>query len=143
MARNPIKISSENSIITKLPEVLYAIERSDWNRIKQMAKDIKYPKRWFNILGSACFGVTASSIVQVIYNSCNLSENEKWYNDPMIIVFGISIILGIILYLADNERNKSIENAGKEIVTEMENIESKYKNPIEDAASRQQSNNIF
>lgn len=141
MAKKNVRVSADYIVYDKIPEGLYQIPDSDWKRIKQMAKRIKYPKRWFNILGSGCFGITTSAIVQVIYNSCNLSEEEKWYDDPMIIVSILSLFFGLLLYLADNERNKSIEKAGAEIVAEMDNIESKYRSPIEDAERGKQDNN--
>lgn len=136
MAKKPLKVSSESLVFEKIPEGIYPIYESDWNRLKGMTGNIKTPRKWCCIIGSAMFGVSGSSLIQLLYNYSQLGEGEKWNDYTMFIVFILSILIGIFLFIIDKERNDSISDAGSKISEEMALIEKKYRNPIEDASMR-------
>lgn len=134
MAKKPLKVSSESLVFEKIPEGIYPIYESDWNRLKGMTGNIKTPRKWCSIIGSAMLGVAGSSLIQLVYNYTKLQENEKWDDHIMLMVFLLSLLFGICLFIVDKERNDNIASAGKMIHDEMALIEKKYKNPVEDAS---------
>lgn len=134
MAKKPLKVSSESLVFEKIPEGIYPIYESDWKRLKGMTGNIKSPRKWCCIIGSAMFGVSGSSLIQLIYNYSQLGEGEEWNDHTMFIVLILSLITGVFFFVIDKERNDSISDAGSKICEEMTSIENKYRNPIEDAS---------
>lgn len=134
MAKKPLKVNSESLLYEKIPEGVYPIYESDWDRLKGMTGNIKAPRKWCCIIGSAMLGVAGSSFIQLVYNITTLQEGEKWNDYVMLIVFLISLVIGICLFIIDNERKDNIADAGKHIYDEMIIIEKKYRNPVEDAS---------
>ena len=134
MAKKPLKVNTESLLYEKIPEGVYPIYESDWNRLKGMTNNIKAQRKWCSIIGSAMLGIASSSFIQLVYNCTTLQNGEEWHDHIMLIIFIVSLLVGICLFVIDKERNDNIASAGKLIHDEMALIEKKYKNPVEDAS---------
>lgn len=129
-----IRVTTDDILYQIRPEFAYPVRISDWNRIKQIAKKIKAPNKWCDRIGSALLGIAISEMVQFIYNCCQLTENEVWYKGSVLAKLIVSImclILSVLVFMLDNEKNKAYANGGEELLEEMSNLEGKFC-PIED-----------
>lgn len=118
------KVGNEYILLTRTPEEAYPIPSSEWNKIKDIAKGAKCPTRWYGFFGSISIGILASSLLQFIINCV---KSNKFELDIYLALFIVFSVISMLLFFLDNERNKSIENIGERIISEMKDIEDKYQ----------------
>ena len=119
------KVGAEYVILERISEEAYPVPFSEWNKLKKIASEAKCPSRLWGFLGAISIGVLASSFLQYIIN-CIQNKGLK-FDDAYLYISIVFFIISILLLLLDNGQSKSLENIGKQIISEMEDIEHKYQ----------------
>lgn len=127
-------ISNEQILYRPKTESVYPISMSDWDRLKRALKTIQVPKRLYGFLASGCLGLFASALISVI-DMYNRTEVADWFKITIWCILIISGILCIVFYCLDKQMVEDNHKSSKDILTEMEIIESKYNPPLIDAES--------
>ncbi len=127
-------ISNEQILYRPKTESVYPICMSDWDRLKRALKTIQLPKRLYGSLASGCLGLFASALISVI-DMYNRTEVADWFKITIWCILIISGILCIVFYCLDKQMIEDNHKSSKDVLTEMEIIESKYNPPLIDAES--------
>lgn len=131
-SKSPYTISNDQILYRPKTESVYPICTSDWDRLKRVLKTIQLPIRLYGFLSSGCLGLFASAFVSVI-DMYNRTEVADWFKITIWCIFIISLILCIVFYCLDKQMIEDNHKSSKDVLTEMEFIESKYNPPLIDA----------
>ena len=131
-SRGQYTISNEQILYRPKTESVYPICMSDWDRLKRALKTTQIPKRLYGFLASGCLGLFASALISVI-DMYNRTEVADWFKITIWCILIISGILCMVFYCLDKQIVEDNHKSSKDVLTEMEFIESKYNPPLIDA----------
>lgn len=125
-------ISNEQILYRPKTESVYPICMSDWDRLKRALKTMQLPKRLYGFLASGCLGLFASALISVI-DMYNRTEVADWFKITIWCILIISGFLCVVFYCLDKQMIEDNHKSSKDVLAEMEFIESKYNPPLIDA----------
>lgn len=122
-AENKFNVSQEFEIIPHQKGKAYPIGVKEWDFIKKKINEINIEINNFHSIGFLLLGASFSCLITIIATDFN----EDAYEYLTWTIFGISLIGGILSIYFSNDKLKQESAKPKEIVNQMELIESRFE----------------
>ncbi len=122
-SENKFNVSQEFEIIPHQKGKAYPIGVKEWDFIKKKINEINIEINNFHSIGFLLLGACLSCLISIIATDFKKDSNEylTW------TIFGISLIGGILSIYFSNDKLKQESAKPKEIVNQMELIESRFE----------------
>jgi len=106
----------------------FVIPATEWNRVKRMIARITPAKTWFVVAGSICAGVGISA-VSCLIGFASAKDVPTWAKAVSWGSLCTGVVLCIGLFYLDSQQRSDISYSTKEVLKEMEQLESHPTEP--------------
>jgi hypothetical protein len=128
----PLKVT--RGYIVALPssesEKRISIKLSEWMKIRKKISNINFPTPWFQIIASVALG-SAISLLLAAYQSKTIPNFPQEILTSFYVSGGFCFVITIICYFADKSASDKPKNNAKDVIEEMDHIQSSFTMPTE------------
>jgi len=105
----------------------FSIHRRDWDRIIDLAKNIKNPSKAWQNFGWWSFGVSASAGLSAAAEYFKVDQVLSTFSKVLIAFTILFLVVGILSMIFHKEINKVSVQTKESLIKEMKNIEKASK----------------
>lgn len=121
---NKFNVSQEFEIIPHQKGKAYPIGVGEWNHLKAKIKAISVDVNTFHTIGFSSLGACASCLITIF--ATDFKSNTSLY--LIWSVFVVTLLTGLLSIYFSNDKHKQEIAKPKEIIDQMELIESRFEN---------------
>ena len=120
-----IEFTRDYQMFNTKKEGVYPITESDWERLKELIKNIIPEKKIYSIIYSIFIGTFISAIFS-LFSLSTIDGLSNWIIPTNWAILIGSLILALAIMILDNQQKTIIKISTGFVISEMENLEKNF-----------------